>query len=65
VRLRDIIEPKAGVDKRETIVGLDQQTVANHPCPLPDTARAIHETPPDRAHGAGVEMVDAHCEPLC
>jgi hypothetical protein len=38
--------------------------VANHPRPLPDAARAVHETPPDRAHGAGVEMVDAHCENL-
>jgi hypothetical protein len=65
VRLRDIVEPKAGVDKSETVVGLDQQTVANHPRPLPDTARTIHETPPDRAHRAGVEMMDAHRKLLC
>jgi len=63
-RLCDVIEPDAGIDKCKTVVGLDQQTVTNHPRSLEDAAGAVHETPPDRAHGAGVEMVDAHDKPF-
>src|SRR5260370_1123158 len=62
-RLRDVVQTDAGVDKCKTVVGLDQQTMTNHPRPLKDAARAVHETPPDRAHSAGVEMVDAHDKP--
>jgi hypothetical protein len=63
-RLRDIIEPDAGIDQCKTIVGLDQQTVTNHPRSLEDAAGAIHETSSDRAHGAGVEMMDLHDKPF-
>jgi hypothetical protein len=63
-RLRDIIESDAGIDKRKTVVGLDQQTVTNHPRSLENAAGAVHETPPDRAHGAGVEMMDVHDKPF-
>ena len=63
-RLRDVIEPDAGIDKCKTVVGLDQQTVTNHPRSLEDAAGAVHETPPDRAHGAGVEVMDAHDKPF-
>ena len=59
----DVVEAKAGIDKRETIIGLDQQAVTDHARPLKETAGAVHQTPPDRAHGAGIEMMDAHVVP--
>jgi hypothetical protein len=34
--------------------------MADHPRPLKDTAGAVHQTLADRAHGAGVEVVDVH-----
>jgi hypothetical protein len=63
LRRCDVVEAKAGIDKRETIIGLDQKAVANHARPLEQAAGAVHQTPPDRAHGAGVEMMDAHDVP--
>ncbi len=63
-RLRDIIEPNTGIDQCKTVVGLDQQTVTNHPGSLEDAAGAVHEPPPDRAHGAGVEMMNLHDKPF-
>lgn len=63
-RLRDVVEPDPGIDQCKTVVGLDQQTVTNHPRSLEDAAGAVHETPPDRAHGAGVEMMDVHDKPF-
>ena len=64
LRLGDVVEPDAGIDERKAVDGLDQQAVAHHPRPLEEAAGAVHQTPPDRAHGAGVEVMDAHDEPL-
>jgi hypothetical protein len=60
--LRDVVYPDAGIDQRKAIAGLDQQTVTNHARPLKNPAGAVHQTPPDRTHGAGVEMMNAHGE---
>ena len=57
-------KPDTGIDQRETVIGLDQQTMTDHPRALEDAAGAVHEAPADRTHGAGVEMVDAHDKPL-
>ena len=59
-RVADVVEPDAGVDQHEAVIALDQQAVTDHPRPLEDAAAAVHEPLADRAHGAGVEMVDAH-----
>jgi hypothetical protein len=64
VRLRDVVDSDAGVDEGKTIVGLDQQTVTNHSRPLEHAAGAVHKTPPDRTHGAGVEMKNVQCGPF-
>jgi len=61
-RVGDIVEPDAGVDQRQPVIGLDQQAVAHHSRPLKNTAGAVHQPTADRAHGAGVEMMDAHDE---
>ncbi|MGY3528633.1 hypothetical protein ACVISU_001401 [Bradyrhizobium sp. USDA 4452] len=59
-RVADVVEPDAGVDQHETVIALDEQAVADHPRALEDAAAAVHEPLADRAHRAGVEMMDAH-----
>ena len=62
-RVLDIVQSDAGIDQRQPVIGLDQQAMADHPRPLEDAAGAVHQPPADRAHGAGVEMMDAHDNP--
>jgi hypothetical protein len=38
--------------------------VANHARVFEQAAGTGHQTTPDRAHGAGVEVMDAHDEPF-
>jgi hypothetical protein len=64
VRPCDVVHSDAGIDEGKTIGGLDQQTMTNHSRPLEHAAGAVHETPPDRTHGAGVEMMNAHGQPF-
>ncbi|MGY4478050.1 hypothetical protein [Bradyrhizobium sp. USDA 3364] len=59
-RIADVVEPDPGVDQHEAVIALDQQAVTDHPRPLEDAAAAVHEPLADRAHRAGVEMMDAH-----
>jgi hypothetical protein len=63
-RLRDVAKANAGVDQRQAVIGLDQQAVTHQTRPLEDAAGAVHQTPPDRTHGAGVEVMDLHDEPF-
>jgi hypothetical protein len=56
----DVVEADAGVDKGEPVIGLDQEAVADQPGALEKAASAIHQAAADRAHRAGVEMVDFH-----
>ena len=62
-RVRDIVEPDAGIDQHQAVRGLDQEAMTHHPGALKDAAGAVHQPPADRAHGAGIEMVDAHDMP--
>jgi hypothetical protein len=64
LRLCDIVQPDAGIDQCKAVVGLDQQTVTDHSGTLEDAAGAVHETASDRAHGAGVEMMNSHNVPF-
>jgi hypothetical protein len=41
-------------------MGLDQQAMTHHARTLENAAGAVHQAPADRAHGAGVEMMDTH-----
>jgi hypothetical protein len=59
-RVGDIAETDAGIDQRQTVIGLDEEAVTHHPRPLEHAAGAVHEAAADRAHGAGVDVVDAH-----
>ncbi|MGY4320227.1 hypothetical protein ACVWW1_009554 [Bradyrhizobium sp. JR3.5] len=59
-RVADVVKADTGVDQHQAVIALDQQAVTDHPGALEDAAAAVHEPLADRAHGAGVEMVDAH-----
>ena len=59
-RVGNVVQSDAGIDQRQPVIGLDQQTMTHHARALENAAGAVHQAPADRAHGAGVEMVDAH-----
>jgi len=64
MRLRDVVEPNAGIDQRETSLVSTHRRDRPMARPLKQAAGAVHKTSSDRTHGAGVEMMDAHDGPF-